>query len=245
MNSEQFFVSVIIPVYNGEKYLAEAVESIHLQNYEPIEIIIVDDGSTDNTAKIATSFKDSNIHYIYQPNSGPPVARNRGIRMARGNVITFLDVDDLWSNDKLQLQLAHLRQDESVEIVLGHTQLERVTGFEKGRHKSEKWAIPTLAMSMGSASFRKSVFDKVGLFDESQSYCDDMDWFMRARELGNCILVHPEVTLYYRRHRNNMTNQIELGNHHMLRMLKKSLDRRRCQKDQPAVSLKKMSELKD
>ncbi len=123
--------------------------------------------------------------------------------------------------------------------------MERVTGFENVRHKCEKWSVTTLAMSMGGASFRKSVFQKVGLFDDSQRYCDDLDWFMRARELGIRILAHPEVTLYYRRHQNNMTNQIELGNHHMLRMLKKSLYRRRSKKDNPVVSLKKMSELKD
>ncbi len=231
-----YFVSVIIPVFNGEAFLADAVKSVLKQNDQPIEIIIVDDGSTDTTANVAKGFEDR-IRYFYQSNAGPPAARNKGLQLARGNVITFLDVDDLWSSHKLQLQLAHLRQDASREIVLGHTQLLRVTGVRNNKHKWEKWSAPELALSMGAASFKKSVFEKVGHFDDSHRYCDDIDWFMRARDLGIGILVHPDVTLYYRRHENNITNQTAQGNHHLLNILKKSLDRRRCQKDQQAGTL--------
>ncbi len=238
MGPDRFYVSVVIPVYNGKCFLAEAVQSIRQQNYQPLEIIVVDDGSTDGSAEIAAGL---DVRYFYQPNSGLPAARNKGLQMSRGDVITYLDVDDLWSDNKLRLQLEHLRRDPSAEIVLGHTQLVQVVGFGEGKHKNKEWSAPTLAMSMGCASFRRSVFDKVGLFDERQRYCDDLDWFMRARELGICILVHPEVALYYRRHQGNMTNQIELGNYHMLRMLKKSLERRR-QKDRTAASLQKLSE---
>ncbi len=101
-------VSAIIPVYNGEAFLADAVKSILKQNYQPLEIIIVDDGSTDSTAQVGARFGDA-VRYHYQSNAGPPAARNKGLQMARGNVITFLDVDDLWRNDKLQLQISHLR----------------------------------------------------------------------------------------------------------------------------------------
>lgn len=238
MGSDNFYVSVVIPVYNGERFMGEAVQSIQQQNYQPLEIIVVDDGSTDGSAEIAAGL---DVRYFYQPNSGLPAARNKGLQMARGDIITYLDVDDLWSDDKLRLQLAHLKRDAAAEIVLGHTQLVQVVGFEDGKHKGREWSTPTLAMSMGSASFKKAVFDKVGTFDERQRYCDDLDWFMRARELGIRILVHPEVVLYYRRHQGNMTNEIELGNYHMLRMLKKSLERRR-QKGLTAASLQKLSE---
>src|SRR5512143_601373 len=186
-------VSVIIPVYNGEHFLREAVQSVMRQNYQNIEIVVVDDGSTDESARIAAGL---NVRYLFQPNRGAPAARNRGLQAARGEVITFLDVDDLWSDDKLQLQLGHFNQDASVQIVLGHTQMAKVIGFENGKHECRECSGPTCAMDMVSASFRKSVFDKVGFFDESQRYCDDLDWFMRARELGIHILVHPEVTRY-------------------------------------------------
>ena len=237
MRSDGFYVSVVIPVYNGESFLAEAVRSIQEQNHKLLEIIVVDDGSVDGTARLAAEL---DVRYSYQVNRGLPAARNRGLELSRGDVITFLDVDDLWSRNKLRLQLAHLSENTATEIILGYTQLVQVLGFENGAHVSKEWSAPTLAMSMGAASFRRSVFDKIGLFDETQRYCDDLDWFMRARERGVSLLIHPQVTLYYRRHQNNMTNQIELGNQGMLRMLKKSLDRRR-QEGRPAKSLERLS----
>jgi glycosyltransferase involved in cell wall biosynthesis len=240
MKSDPFFVSVITPVYNGEAFLAEAVESIQQQNYHPLEIIIVDDGSTDDTARIAVSFK-GNIRYVYQPNSGPPAARNRGLRMARGNVIGFLDADDLWSENKLDLQLAYLAEDSSVEIVLGRTQLMQLTRGVDGKPEFEVSSDPSIALNLGSALFRKSVFDKVGLFDETLYHCDDWDWFMRARELDITMMIHQEVTRLYRRHERNITNQIELGNQYTIKMLKKSLDRRRQKNNGVATSLPKLS----
>ena len=91
---EQYYVSAIIPVYNGEHFLARVINNILSQQYHPLEIIVIDDGSTDNTAKIAQNYPD--IVYHYQENAGPSAARNRGIELAKGNVIAFLDVDDLW-----------------------------------------------------------------------------------------------------------------------------------------------------
>jgi glycosyltransferase involved in cell wall biosynthesis len=244
MKYEQFFVSVIIPVFNGEAFLAEAVESIQRQDYHPLEIIIVDDGSTDGTARIAASFKDS-ARYAYQPNSGPAAARNRGLRMAHGNVISFLDADDLWTDIKLELQLARLTDDPSVEIVIGRRQLVRLVGGVDGKHKFEKLSDPRTDLNLGSAVFRRSVFDRVGFFDETLYHCDDWDWFMRARELGVPMVIHHEVTLISRRHEQNMTNRVALGNLYTIRMLKKSLDRRRRQNNGLATSLPKLSDFKE
>ncbi|MFA6055620.1 MAG: glycosyltransferase family A protein [Thermodesulfovibrionales bacterium] len=217
--------SVIIPVYNGERYLAEAIESVLAQTYRPIEIIVVDDGSTDGSADVAKGFHD-NIRYVFQPNSGPPAARNTGLRMANGNVIGFIDADDLWSNNKLSLQLERLDNNSSAEIVLGHLQflLYRITD---SKHEWEVSSDPQIALTLGSGVFRKSVFDKVGLFDETLYYGDDWDWFMRARELGVSMLIHKEVTLFYRRHKHNLTNQKKIGDTYIIRILKNSIDRRR------------------
>jgi glycosyltransferase involved in cell wall biosynthesis len=240
MTSDSFFVSVIIPVYNGEAFLKEAFESIRQQEYELLEIIIVDDGSTDKTKEIAASF-EKEVRYIYQPNSGLPATRNRGVKMARGDVIAFLDVDDLWSKDKIRLQIALLRNSPSAEIVLGYTQIMTLTGIIDGIHVFKEWGAPVLAMSVGGAVFRKSVFDKIGLFDEIQRYCDDWDWFMRAREFNIEMVVHKEVVQLYRRHDQNMTNQQSLGNQYFIRMLKKSLDRRRQENCGQAESLPRLS----
>jgi GT2 family glycosyltransferase len=116
-------------------------------------------------------------------------------------------------------------------------------GITDGKHIFKEWSGPVLAMSVWSAVFRRSVFDKVGPFDETQRYCDDWDWFMRARELEVEMLIHKEVIHLYRRHDQNITNQQALGNHYFVRMLKKSLDRRRLQHEGMALPLPKLSEI--
>lgn len=233
-------VSVIIPVYNCDRYLAEAIESVLKQTYQHIEVIVVDDGSIDKTALIAASFNDS-IHYIYQPNSGPAVARNRGLRTARGNVISFLDADDLWPTNKLQLQLAYLTNNPSVEIVLGRTQFMQLTSIVDGIHKFEELSYPRLFLNLGSAIFRKTVFDQVGLLEEALFYSEDVDWFNRAREVNVSIVAHQEVVLFYRQHQYNMTSNKLVNELNVLKVLKKSLERRRIQNNGLAPSLPKLS----
>lgn len=218
MNSNSFFVSVIIPVYNGEKYLAEAIKNVFEQDYSPLEIIVVDDGSTDNTRTIATQFKDS-IHYICQSNSGPAAARNRGIRSAKGDVIAFLDSDDLWSDNKLKLQVSYLAENPTVEIVQGLIQQMQLSGSEF------EVASPSYQfINLGSAIYRKSVFEKIGYFDEVLRYGEDTDFFLRAWENDISKVVLDQVTLFYRKHDTNMTNgqkTVELG---LLKIFKKHLD---------------------
>src|SRR6266536_3462505 len=115
-------VSVILPVYNGARFLRDAVESVRRQRYEPLETIIVDDGSTDETREIATGFPGE-VSYVRQENAGPPAARNTGLRLARGTLIGFLDADDVWTDDKLALQVPRLLEEPSVDAVLGYTQV--------------------------------------------------------------------------------------------------------------------------
>lgn len=236
-------VSVIIPVFNCERYIAEAIESVLAQTYRPIEIIVIDDGSTDGTANIVKSFKED-ARYFYQPNSGPPVARNKGLRMAKGNVISFLDADDLWSKNKLKIQLSHLSSDSS-EIILGHEQLIYQIKGVNGKPDLEVFPVSQFTFCLGSGVYRRSVFDKVGFFDETLFCCDDWDWFKRARELGISMVIIQEVTLFYRRHRHNLTNQKELETHYMIRMLKRSIDRRREQNNGQVTLLKKLSDYKE
>ncbi len=233
------FVSVIIPVYNGEVFLAEAVESIRKQEHEPLEIIIVDDGSTDNTGKIARGLK-GNIRYFYQHNSGPGAARNKGLEMTRGDIVGFLDADDLWQPGRLELQLARLAVNPSAEIVIGRKQRMLLARVSEGKYAFREYRGPVAALSLGCCLFRRSVFDKVGLFDQTLYHCDDWDWFMRAREIGVSMTTHPEVTLLCRRHEHNITNQVEVGNHYTVLMLKKSIDRRRQRSKRSASSLPRL-----
>ena len=229
MRSDPFFVSVIIPVYNGEAFLAEAALSVLRQHYEPLELIIVDDGSTDGTAEVAANLS-GNVRYIYQPNRGAPTARNKGLKMARGNVIAFLDADDLWYQNKLKHQLARLANNPLAEVIVGYSQLLVPAASESNLSKLskfERFGEPWLFLNLASAVFRTSVFEKVGLFDQELSQTDDLDWFMRARELKVSMIVHHDVVLFHRRHKHNITNQKEVNHLDHLRMLKKSLDRRR------------------
>ncbi len=134
-------VSVIIPVWNGARFLPEALASIQVQNYTPLEILVIDDGSTDETAQIATR-SEYNIRYLAFPHRGLVPTRLAGITAARGEFIAFLDVDDLWSATKLQTQLALLRENPNLMIVNGYTQLMRLVHANAETMRFETGANP-------------------------------------------------------------------------------------------------------
>lgn len=216
-------VSVVIPVFNGERFLREAVQSVLDQKYSPVEIIIIDDGSTDGTATVARSLPET-VRYLHQTNQGPAAARNRGIEQARGSLIAFADADDLWPAAKLELQLPYLIKDPKVDIVLGRIQQVLLSETVAGPTPAQETAF---SVNLGSAVIRKSVFERVGLFDETMRYSEDVDWFMRAREAGAAIVTIDDVTLFYRQHDQNMTRGKSASELNVLKALKKSLDRRR------------------
>lgn len=218
-------VSVVIPVFNGEAFLREAVQSVLDQKYSPVEIIIVDDGSTDGTGTLARVLET--VRYLHQANQGPAAARNRGIAHARGSLIAFADADDLWPARKLELQLPYLVNDPAIDIVMGRIQQVRLSKTLDGQTQSEEFAEPAFSVNLGSAVIRKSVFERVGLFDETMRYSEDVDWFMRTREGGAAIVTIDAVTLFYRQHDQNMTRGKSTSELNVLKALKRSLDRRR------------------
>lgn len=219
-------VSVIIPAYNCERFLREAVQSVLDQKYSPVEIIILDDGSTDGTATVARSFTET-VRYLHQSNQGPAAARNRGIEHAQGSLIAFADADDLWPANKLEQQLPYLIRDPKIDIVLGRIQQVQLSETRNGQTQAEEFAEPAFSVNLGSAIIRKSVFERVGMFDETMRYSEDVDWFMRAREAGAAIVTMDAVTLVYRQHEQNMTRGKSTSELNVLKALKRSLDRRR------------------
>jgi glycosyltransferase involved in cell wall biosynthesis len=226
------FVSVIIPAYNCDRFIADAVESVRRQEYEPLDIIVIDDGSTDGTRSCVKGLGED-IRYVHQLNSGPAAARNRGVGMAGGEVIAFLDADDYWPANKLKVQLAHMERDPSLEVVLGRI---RCTGLLTDADRRIRFESPDntmISICLGSGVFRKSVFDKVGLFDESLRHYEDHDWFLRAREKGVSMIILRDITLYNRRNEYSMSRRRTGDDPSMIRILKKSLDRRRRQKEGP------------
>ncbi len=156
-------VSVILPVFNGERFLAEAIESVLQQGYRPIEIILVDDGSTDSTPRIAGSFAD-HVRYYYQPNAGPAAARNLGIRMASGEFIAFIDADDLWPEDKLAMQMRCFEAFPTVEIVQGLISRIKILNQTREQLKGADIDFPFIYTNLGSMVMRRSVFHKDRVF---------------------------------------------------------------------------------
>ncbi len=223
MPQDQFTVSVIVPVYNAAPYLAEALTSLQSQSSQPFEIIVVDDGSTDDSATIAQSF--AGVRLIQQPNSGPAAARNTGINAAQGTVIGFLDADDLWPPDKLKTQLGVLESNPEAEIAVGQVQLWRLVDTET--HQFKPFSEPWTSVNVGSVLIRRPVFDRVGLFDPNLRHSEDVDWLVRAREGGIKIVTHPEITLFYRIHTANLTSDKAARDQYLLTAVKRSLDRRR------------------
>ena len=227
MSAGKPLVSVIIPSYNAAQFLREAVASVRAQGYSPIEIVVVDDGSTDNTAEMIPSLGEG-VRYVRQANAGPAAARNRGLGEARGEWIAFLDADDLWPEDKLNVQGARLEADPSLEVVLGRVQYHHEPGVEKADLRYEGPDDTLVNVHLGSGLYRRTVFDRVGLFNPALRFSEDHDWFLRARELAVRITILSQVTLLYRLHGKNMTRTEPAGDFNLLKVLKASLDRRRA-----------------
>jgi len=225
MAVDPFFVSVIIPVYNAERFLLEAVESVRRQDYQPMEIIIVDDESTDSSAALISNLGDD-IRFFSQEHQGPSIARNQGLTMARGNVIAFLDADDIWPLGRLRLQITRLQEDPNLEVVMGRTQYFGLLSVLRVKIRFEGPDNTAIIMSLGSALIRKSTFEKVGDLDESLPSHEDLDWFLRAREKGVSMLILKQITLQYRMHEGNYS-LTQSSVHGMMRVLKKSVIRRK------------------
>ncbi len=228
-------VSVIIPVFNGERYLAEAIHSALDQTRLPIEIIVVDDGSIDGSAPIVHEIiplATVPIRYEYQSNRGPAAARNRGLAAAQGDLIAFLDADDWWPNSSLNQRVACLLRNPDLSGVIGATQLMLETGDDLTRPLTP-WEMPQPTLNLGGTLIRRRAFDQVGLFNEALTYAEDADWLLRAREAGLRFGLQPAVALMARRHSANVTNQREPSGRYLAQALRQSLMRRQRQTAAP------------
>lgn len=196
-------ISVIIPVYNGEAFLADAIESAIGQTLVPCEVIVVDDGSTDGSAGVASAF--GGVTVISQANLGLPGARNTGIRVARGDAIALLDADDVWLPSKLAEQAEAMRAGERSMVTSRHIHV-----VEPG-----VTVPPAVASIMGrddqtgsipsSWFVRRGTFERVGLFDESVRFGEDVEWLTRAHDVGVVEHLLDEKLLLRRIHGSNLT----------------------------------------
>ncbi len=222
-------VSVIIPVYNGEAYLAEALDSILGQTRPPQEIIVVDDGSSDGTSAVAQGFGPP-VRTLHQENGGAPVARNTGVVAATGDFLSFLDSDDLWLPEKLERQLAAFAADPSLDVVFGHTRqflCPRMTSRSVSPEAIN--LLPMPAPLPSALLIRRTAFFRVGLFAPELRIGDCPDWYARAREAGLKERMAPEVVFLRRIHDNNLGRRERDQRGGYVRAMKAALDRRRQQ----------------
>jgi glycosyltransferase involved in cell wall biosynthesis len=224
----KYLISCIVPVYNGEQYLAEALDSILAQTYRPLEIVVVDDGSTDGTATVVSSY-GSQIQYVKQGNAGPATARNRGLNIARGDYVAFLDADDLWCPQKMERQMARFHDRPDLDICAGCVQNFWIPELkeEAERFGNHRIAKPIAGYVTGTLLGRKAVFDSVGHFNTDLKHGDAQEWFMRAAEQGAVMELLSDVLLYRRLHRSNFSRVVGEAYQDHLRIIKASLDRRR------------------
>jgi glycosyltransferase involved in cell wall biosynthesis len=220
-------VSAIIPVYNGEKYLEEAIQSIISQTYRPIQIIVVDDGSTDGSRDIVKSFHD--ICYIYQANSGHASARNRGIQHAKDDFLAFLDADDLWLPVKLEHQMVAFSTERDFEMVTGYIDPFISPELDVNDVKNIRYHPTSLpGYHPDAILIRRDVFLRIGPFHEQYRVGEAISWFSKAMDMELKIKVLPILVARRRLHGGN----ISIRNHQeknkvMLSILKTSLDRKR------------------
>jgi glycosyltransferase involved in cell wall biosynthesis len=226
LESNQPLISVIIPIYNGEAYLAEAIDSVLAQDYRRLEVIIVDDGSNDGSPAIAKRY--ALAKYCRQEHSGLGTALNRGIQAASGELLAFLDADDLWAKDKLSRQLAALTKNSGLDAVFGQVKPFFSPEMHARMRRQPKEKITIIpGYAKGAMLVKREFLFRVGWFATMWKVGDFIDWYARAQELGLRSMMLPDVVLYRRLHSDNMGIRAAGNGSDYVRIVKAALDRRR------------------
>ena len=197
-------VSYIVPVYNGEAYLAEALDSILAQTLPALEVLVVDDGSSDGTPTVARRY-GNRITYLRQPHAGQSVARNHGVRVARGDLVAFLDADDLAHPTKLARQVARFEARPELDLCQALTRDFWSPEVPAEQRRSARGLPRQHPGSIDTWLVRRTLFERIGGLDPDKSFGETVEWYWRARESGAPIELLPEVVAYRRVHANNMT----------------------------------------
>lgn len=217
-------VSVVVPAFNAESFIDEAIDSILAQRHRPIEVIVVDDGSKDGTAEVCLSLGGP-VTYLHQENQGAAAARNTGVAASRGSILAFLDSDDVWTPDSLEVRLERL--DDEPKMIFGLEEnffSETLDDKERARR-----AVPTgqhRGFNPSAMITTREVFDRVGPFDVTIGVGEFLDWYMRARHAGIQEEIVSEVVAHRRIHATNtgITTKDRSG---YLTAVRRSIQRRR------------------
>jgi glycosyltransferase involved in cell wall biosynthesis len=230
MRSSALDISVIIPVHNGEKYLADSIQSALDQQHAALEILVVDNGSIDGTPDVARKFPS--IRYFHLAERGLAKALNHGVGQSRGAFLAFLDADDLWRPSKLATQLEAFTRNPTIDMVFGH--VEQFVSPELPDSTKAKLSIRDKHLPgrfKSALLIRRESFWKVGPFDETADFGDFIDWYMRAVEQQLRELMLPDVLTLRRIHGANFGYTDRDKRIEYVRVIKRGLDRRRRLRD--------------
>jgi len=240
-------VSVIIPTYNRAKRLGKAIDSVLNQSHQDFELIIVDDGSDDNTAEVIESYS-SDIVYLRQENSGPAAARNRGIEKARYDLLAFLDSDDWFAKNKLETQMEAMNRNPS--YLISHTQetwyrngniLNQKVKHRKNSGDIFKQSLELCAVGMSTVMMRRETFERYGLFDEDFSCCEDYDLWLRVSAEQEFLLVDEPLTLKDGGRADQVSTIYRVGmDKFRIRAIMKILTSGRLTEEQTGITLKEL-----
>lgn len=218
-------ISIVIPAYNAEAYVGEALESVFVQDYRPLEVIVVDDGSTDRTADLVRTYDD--VHYLYQENAGIAGAMNTGYQRATGDYIASLDADDIWMPNKLARQIQAFEEDPELDVVFGIVEqfLDPQSGPANVQVRDDLARMPGYLSAV--MLVKRDSFFAVGLFNTNYRVGDFVDWYLRAKEVGLKEIVLPEVLLRRRIHDANTGVVQRDARGDYLKVIKASRERRK------------------
>ncbi len=221
-------VAIVIPVRNGERYLAEALDSVLAQTHPPCDVVVVDDGSSDRTIAVAERYAPR-VRCLSQPAAGIGAARNRGVAEARGDYLAFLDGDDAWPLDRLERQLAAFSAQPAPDLVFGH--IEQFLSPDLDAAARAELVCPGGAQPAFLANtmlMPRAVWDRVGPFSVTAVRSEFLDWLLRAREHGLREVMVADVVLRRRLHAANHGRRRHDAANEYAVTLKRALDRRRA-----------------
>jgi glycosyltransferase involved in cell wall biosynthesis len=222
-------VSVIVPAHDAESTVVDTLESVRRQTVTDLEVIVVDDGSTDDTAARVARVTDPRITLASFPRAGPSAARNRGMARARGAYLSFLDADDLWTPDKVELQLEALRRRADAGVAYSWTCEIDSAGRPLGpqppvRHEGDVYAPMLLGFFLGSGSnalLRRAVIETVGEFDSGLQGVEDWEYFLRVAARWPFVVV-PRYQILYRQSPRSLSSRVEIMREQALRVIERA-----------------------
>lgn len=219
-------VSVVLPVYNRAHYVGEAIDSVLGQTRAPDELIVVDDGSTDDSVAVVERFTHSSVRILRRTNGGIGAARNTGLAAVTGDLVAFIDSDDVWERDKLALQVSAMEDGSDVQLVFGH--LREFLTPERAHELAGALRVasePVPGLIATTLLARRTAVERIGPFDEALRLGEFIEWMARAHDLGLASRMLPEVVARRRIHGANTV--LTRANTDYLRAIKSMLDRRR------------------